>query len=133
MFVSIGYRTDLARKGVDFLINPKGFNVKNIFDRKLIVGTVTEQNKNDFIRRYQELNPKFPLINVYVSDQNGNKISTPVSVPIKQDLPNPNTQQIVPSYISQTDTNKEDTKETNYLPFVLLGGIALIFLLKGKK
>jgi hypothetical protein len=135
MYFAIIYRTDLARKNVDFLKNPSGFSVKNIFDKKMLIGTVKDQaGINDFVRRYQELNPKFPLVNAYLSDINGKKqISANVPKPIVQSAPTAPTVQ-KPVLVSETKT-ETITKSDNTLIYVgIIGIIAFIFLQnKGKR
>jgi len=138
MYFTIIYRTDLARKNVDFLKNPSGFSVKNIFDKKMLVGTVKSQTDiNNFIRSYQTLNPKFPLVNAYISDINGNKQSAQivptVQKPVTQSAPSA---PIIQNPVKVSETITETIKNTDYtLVYLGIAGIlAFIFLQnKGKR
>jgi hypothetical protein len=135
MYFAIIYRTDLARKDVDFLKNPSGFSVKNIFDKKMLVGVVKDQaDINNFVRRYQELNPKFPLVNAYLSDINGNKQN---SVPIQSvSQPTVHSTPTVQKPVLVSETITETIKNTDYtLVYLGIAGIiAFIFLQnKGKR
>ena len=74
-YVTIKYNSSLAKK-TDYLSNPKGFNVKNDFAKRILIGTPkTNAEKIKFISEYKRLNPKFPILEFYDSDSKGNKIS----------------------------------------------------------
>lgn len=133
MYFTIIYRTDLARKGIDFLKNPKFFSVKNIFDKKMLVGTVQNQSDvNNFVKSYQELNPKFPLVNAYFSDINGNKqnANPVISKPTTAIQTSPK-----PTNVNTVQSIKDSIIDTDYtLVYLGIAGIiAFIFFNKQGK
>lgn len=132
MEIAISYRTDLAKKNVDFLKNPKGYNVVHMLDKKIIIGRNLKDEKDriEFIRQFQILNPKFPITNLMNS--NSTKLPT-VQKPVTQSAPSA---PIIQNPVKVSETITETIKNTDYtLVYLGIAGIlAFIFLQnKGKR
>lgn len=140
MEVSISYRTDLAKKNVDFLKNPKGFHTANFFSNKIIIGRniKNEKEKTEFIRQFQILNPRFPITNIKLSNISNKPTSntiTNVDDLILKEQPSVSNQpikQTVPIVLKPKEEEERPSIFSSPIVLIGLAGLAY-YLFKGKK
>lgn len=82
-YLTIKYSVKPGLSKTTYLINPKGFQIKNNFTKKQLIGVFnTTAEKSKIVSEYIRLNPNFPIESWYVSDSQGNKVVTQVNAPI---------------------------------------------------
>lgn len=104
-YLRINYTIKPGTSKTTYLINPKGFGIKNDFAKKMLIGVFNNSSeKSKLISEYQRLNPSFPMSSWYVSDSKGNKISTvqPTTQTAVTQIPSTQVQVVPPKIIQDT-------------------------------
>lgn len=142
-YLTITYTIKPGTKKNTYLMNPKGFSIKNDFARKSLTGVYSNgEQMSKMVSEFKRMNPSFPIASFYISDANGNILVKPIvsTQPIKQNL----------GVIQNTATNDSDKTARTYFqtkpkeeeerpsifssPIVLIGLAGLAYyLFKGKK